>query len=197
MSALRAFPSVVAAVMLAMPMVTLAEQSRSGAPALSQSKPGGEHESKSADLAGEFKQMLDTMKLNSFAAKHADGYVGALYMPGIQLLVVGGKFASGERMNYLIEQKSYREAYGDLNSASDRASRILISDLGPAGLHFKREKDQPFDIVDVGGKSVSFDGKWGGKENPSREEYAKTFDTTDEQYSQMLQVLIEALKKSS
>src|SRR4030095_5247880 len=141
--------------------------------------------------------MLDTMKLNSFAAKHADGYVGALYMPGIQLLVVGGKFTSGERMNYLIEQKSYREAYSDLNSASERTSRILISDLGPSGLRFNREKDQPFDIVDVGGKSLSFDGKWGGKDNPSREEYSKTFDTTDEQYSQMLQVLIEALKKSS
>jgi len=194
--ALRAFPGVVSAVMLAMPMAVLADQSRSSAPAVSQAKPA-EHESKSEDLAGEFKQMLDTMKLNSFAAKHADGYVGALYMPGIQLLVVSGKFASGERMNYLIEQKSYREAYSDLNSASDRGSRILISDLGPSGLHFKREKDQPFDIVDVGGKSLSFDGKWGGKENPSREEYSKTFDTTDEQYSQMLQVLIEALKKSS
>lgn len=183
--------------MLTMPMAALADQTRSGPPALSQARQGAEHESKSADLAGEFKQMLDTMKLNSFAAKHADGYVGVLYMPGIQLLVVSGKFTSGDRMNYLIEQKSYREAYGDLNSASERASRILISDLGPSGLHFKREKDQPFDIVDIGGKSLSFDGKWGGKENPSREEYAKTFDTTDEQYSQMLQVLIEALKKSS
>jgi hypothetical protein len=193
-SALRAFPGVVSALMLAMPLAVLADQSR---PAAAQAKPGAEHESKSEDLAGEFKQMLDTMKLNSFAAKHADGYVGALYMPGIQLLVVGGKFTSGERMNYLIEQKSYREAYSDLNSASERTSRILISDLGPSGLHFKREKDQPFDIVDVGGKSLSFDGKWGGKDNPSREEYSKTFDTTDEQYSQMLQVLIEALKKSS
>ena len=196
MSALRAFPGVVSALMLAMPLAVLADQSRS-APAAAQAKPGAEHESKSEDLAGEFKQMLDTMKLNSFAAKHADGYVGALYMPGIQLLVVSGKFTSGERMKYLIEQKSYREAYSDLNSASERTSRILISDLGPSGLHFKREKDQPFDIVDVGGKSLSFDGKWGGKDNPSREEYSRTFDTTDEQYSQMLQVLIEALKKSS
>ena len=95
MSALRAFSGVVAAVMLTMPMAVLAEQSRSSAP--SQAKPAGEHESKSQDLAGEFKQMLDTMKLNSFAAKHADSYVGALYMPGIQLLVVSGKFASDER----------------------------------------------------------------------------------------------------
>ena len=100
-------------------------------------------------------------------------------------------------MSYLIEQKSYREAYQDLNSASERGSRILISDLGPSGLHFKREKDQPFDIVDIGGKSLSFDGKWGGQAGVSREDYAKTFDSTDEQYSQMLQVLIEALKKSS
>ena len=58
-------------------------------------------------------------------------------MPGIQLLVVSGKFASDERMSYLIEQKSYREAYQDLNSASERGSRILISDLGPSRLHFR------------------------------------------------------------
>jgi hypothetical protein len=118
-------------------------------------------------------------------------------MPGVQLLVVSGKFASGERMDYLIAQKSYREAYQDLNSASDRSSKILISDLGANGLHFRSKKDQPFDIVDVQGKSLSFDGKWGGKELPSREEYTRIYETTDERYTKMLQALIEALKKSS
>jgi hypothetical protein len=74
---------------------------------------------------------------------------------------------------------------------------VLITDLGAHGLQFKREKDQPFDIVDLGGKSMSFDGKWGGKENPSKDEYAKTYESTDEQYAQMLQALIAALKKPS
>ena len=141
--------------------------------------------------------MLDAKKINSIATKDVDHYVGALYVPGIQLLVVRAKYAATDRMNYLLLMKEYRDAYVDLNSASDRGSRVLISDLGANGLHFKREKDQPFDVVDIAGKSLSFDGRWGGKDNPSREEYTKTFETTDEQYSHMLQMLIEVLKKSS
>ena len=100
-------------------------------------------------------------------------------------------------MNYLLSMKEYRDAYVDLNSASERESRMLISDLGANGLQFRREKDQPFDMVDIGGKSLSFDGRWGGKDNVSREEYTKTYESTDAQYTQMLQALIEVLKKSS
>jgi hypothetical protein len=180
-----------------MPTVAFAQQSRS-TPARSDAKPSSNAiESKSAELATELAQLLDAKKITSIAAPQADQYVGALYMPGVQLLVVSGKFASGERMDYLIAQKSYREAYQDLNSASDRSSKILISDLGANGLHFRSKKDQPFDIVDVQGKSLSFDGKWGGKELPSREEYTRIYETTDERYTKMLQALIEALKKSS
>ena len=142
--------------------------------------------------------MLDAMKLNSIATKDADlHYVGALYVPGIQLLVVRAKYSATDRMNYLLSMKEYRDAYVDLNSASERESRMLISDLGANGLQFRREKDQPFDMVDIGGKSLSFDGRWGGKDNVSRDEYTKTYESTDEQYAQMLQALIEVLKKSS
>jgi hypothetical protein len=118
-------------------------------------------------------------------------------MPGVQLLVVGGKLASNARMEYLIGEKNYKEAYQDLNIVTERDSRILISDLGADGLKFKREKDQPFDVVDVAGKQLFLDGKWGGKEGISREDYTKTYETTDERYAEMLQALIDALKKSS
>jgi hypothetical protein len=197
-SALHPVRGIVAVVILALPTVAFAQQSRSSTPARSDARPSSNaNESKSAELATQLAQMLDAKKITSIAAPQADHYVGALYMPGVQLLVVTGKFASGERMDYLIAQKSYREAYQDLNSASDRSTKILISDLGANGLHFRSKKDQPFDIVDVHGKSLSFDGKWGGKELPSREEYRKMYEMTDERYTQMLQALIEALKKSS
>jgi hypothetical protein len=195
-SALHSVRAVAAvAVLLTAPTVALA-QARSAPPLRTDPKPASNaRESKSAVLAAELTQLLESKSLTNIAAPQADTWVGALYMPGVQLVVVGGKFPSENRMAYLLEHKSYKEAYQDLNGASEKGSKILITDLGAKGLHFKPDKDQPFDMVDVAGKSVAFDGKWGGKESVSREEYAKLYETTDERYVQMLQALIEQLKK--
>lgn len=154
-------------------------------------------DSKSAPLAAELARLLDERKLDSVAAQQADDtYVGALYFPGTQLLVVGGKYASAARMKDLLAKKSYREVYMDLSSASDQQSRVFIMDLGVNGLRFKREDNQPFDTADVGGKSWTFDGDW-GRAKISEDDYRKSFASTDEHYSQMLQALIAALKKTS
>jgi hypothetical protein len=154
-------------------------------------------DSKSAALAAELARLLDEKQLNSVAAQQdADLYVGALYFPGTQLLVVGGKYASAARMKDLLGKKDYREVYMDLSSASEQKSRVFIMDLGANGLRFKREDNQPFDTADVAGKSITFDGEW-GRAKISEEDYRKSYTATDEQYSQMLQALIAALKKTS
>lgn len=156
-------------------------------------------ESHSAPLVGELTKLLTSQHLESIASPDTmpDAYVGALYIPGSQLLVIRAKYTGKDRMEFYLLNKMYKEAYLDLNSASEASTRMLISDLGANGLQFKNEKDQPFDMVSHAGKDMSFDGKWGGKENPSKEDYAKAFESTDEQYTQMLQVLISALKKNS
>jgi hypothetical protein len=154
-------------------------------------------ESKSAALAAELTKLLDQMKLESIAAQQsADSYVGALYFPGAQLLVVGGKFPGTARMKDLLGRKDYREVYMDLSSATEQKTRLFIMDLGANGLLFKRENNMPFDTADVAGRSVAFDGDW-GRARISEDDYRKTYATTDEQYSQMLQALIAALKKTS
>jgi hypothetical protein len=154
-------------------------------------------ESKSAALATELARLLDEKKLDSVAAQQTpDTYVGALYFPGTQLLVVGGKYASAARMQDLLTKKDYREVYMDLSSASDQQSRVFIMDLGVNGLRFKREDNQPFDTADVAGKSWTFDGDW-DRAKISEDEYRKSYSATDERYSQMLQALIAALKKTS
>ena len=154
-------------------------------------------ESKSAALATELARLLDANKLDSVAAQQgSDVYVGALYFPGSQLLVVGGKYASPARMKDLLGKKDYREVYMDLSSASDQKSRVFIMDLGANGLRFKREDNQPFDTADVAGRSITFDGEW-GRAKISEDDYRKSYATTDEQYSEMLQALIAALKKTS
>jgi hypothetical protein len=189
-SALQRISGTVAALSLLVVPATLIAQ-RAGTPTQSQ-------ESRSAALVGELTKLLSAQNLDSIATAEAESsYVGALYIPGSQLLVVRAKYPGKDRMAYLLYNKMYKDAYADLNSASDPATRILISDLGANGLHFKQEKDQPFDMVQVGGKSVAYDGKWGGKDRLSKDEYAKSYESSDEQYTQMLEALIAALKKSS
>jgi hypothetical protein len=154
-------------------------------------------DSKSAALAVELAQLLDERKLDSVAAEQdTELYVGALYFPGSQLLVVGGKYTSPARMKDLLVKKDYREVYMDLSSASEQKTRVFVMDLGANGLRFKREDNQPFDTADVAGKSLTFDGDW-GRAKISEDEYRKSYAATDEQYSKMLQALIAALKKTS
>jgi hypothetical protein len=154
--------------------------------------------SKSAPLAGELVKLLNSMKLDAVAGTRGanDEFVAAMYFPGSQLVVVNAKTTVPDRMKYLILEKSYKDLYVELNGAVDQASKTFISDLGANGLQFKREKNQPFDSVDAVGKTTAFDGDW-RKAKLSEQEYTKIYVAQDEAYSQMLQALIDTLKKSS
>jgi len=152
-------------------------------------------DSKSAAVAGQLTQLLDQMKLDAVAAKQGtDQFVAALYFQGSQLLVVAAKYSTPDRLNYLIGQKQYRDVYADLSSASEQATKVFVMDLGANGLKFKRENNEPFDTVDSSGGSVAFNGERG---KLSEDDYKKVFATSDEQYTSMLQALIEVLKKPS
>jgi hypothetical protein len=154
--------------------------------------------SKSAPLAGELVKLLNTMKLDAVAGNRGanDEFVAAMYFPGSQLVVVNAKTTVPDRMKYLILEKSYKDLYVELNGAVDQASKTFVSDLGANGLQFKREKNQPFDSVDAVGKTTAFDGDW-RKAKLSEQEYTKIYLAHDEAYSQMLQALIDTLKKPS
>jgi hypothetical protein len=153
-------------------------------------------ESRSSQLATELVKMLDALKLDAIAAKiEGDQYVGALYFPGSQLLVVKARYIVPERMDAQLQGKNYRDVYIDLNSASIKDTKMLIADLGANGLQLGR-RNQPYDTVDAGGKSFSFDGDW-GKAKISEQEYTKTFQTSDAEYTRMLEALVAQLKKTS
>ena len=154
--------------------------------------------SKSAPLASELVKLLDAKKLDAIGANRGanDEFVGAMYFPGSQLVVVNAKSSVPDRMKYLILEKSYKDLYVELNGAVDQASKVFISDLGANGLQFRREKNQPVDTVDATGKTTVFDGDW-RKAKISEQEYTKQYVARDEEYSQMLQALIDTLKKSS
>ena len=155
-----------------------------------------QQDAKTAPLAGELVKLLDSMKLDSIAAKvQGDEYVGALYFPGSQLLVVKARYSVPERMDEQLAKKNYRDVYIDLNSASVPASKVLIADLGANGLYARRRENQ-FDTADIGGRSYSFDGDW-GKAKLSEQEYMTAFQTTEGEYVKMLEALVAHLKKTS
>src|SRR5262249_34402193 len=156
-------------------------------------------ESKSAVLAKQLAAALDAAKLDSVAAKDpsaSDTYVGALYFPGIQLLVVSAKYTVPALLNEKLAKKEYRDVYIDLNSASVPESKIFVEDIGADGLKAERNENQPFDSYEAKGKHVAFDGDW-KRQKLSKDEYMKAFGEADERYSQMLAALLEQLKKTS
>jgi len=156
-------------------------------------------EPKSAALAKQLAAALDAAKLDSIAAKDPSGtdtYVGALYFPGVQLLVVAARYTVPALLNEKLDKKAYRDVYIDLNSASVPESKVFITDLGCDGLRAERAENQPFDTYEAAGKPTVFDGDW-KKQKLSKEEYMKVFGNADEQYSRLLGALLAQLKKTS
>jgi hypothetical protein len=155
-------------------------------------------EPKSSGLAKELATALDAAKLDSIAASdpaQPDAYIAALYLPGIQLLTVSGKYAAPTLLKDKLSKKEYREIYLDLNGASIPASRLFVEDLGADGLQTKRGDSQAFDSFEAAGKRTMFDGN-PGRQKLSDQEYQKTFSTAEEQYRQMLTALLTQLRSA-
>jgi hypothetical protein len=161
--------------------------------------PASAQEPKSGALAVELAKLLDQMKVDSVAARHPgapDQYVGALYFPGSQLLVVTARYQVPELLNTKLASKAYRDVYIDLNSASVPSTKVFVSDLGCNGLKAKRDDNQPYDTIEMGGRNLNLDGDW-KRVNLSEAEYMKSYQQADEEYTRMLQALLSELKKTS
>lgn len=162
-------------------------------------QPAWAQEGKSAALAKQLAAALDAAKLDSVAAKDPtapDIFIAALYFPGAQLLVVSAKYTAPQLLDARLGKKEYRDTYIDLSSASVPDSKIFVQDALADGLKAKRDENQPFDIYESAGKPISFDGDW-KKQKLSEQDYMKAFGAADDRYSNMLNALIAALKKTS
>jgi hypothetical protein len=161
--------------------------------------PASAQDPKSAALAAEVAKMLDSMKADSIAALHPgapDQFVGALYFPGSQLLVVTARYQVPELLKTKLAGKAYRDVYIDLNSASVANTKVFVSDLGCNGLKSRRNNDEPYDTIEMSGKNWNFDGDW-KKVKLSEEDYMKGYQQAEEEYVKMLQALLSELKKTS
>jgi hypothetical protein len=166
---------------------------------LSLSTAASAQESKSAPLARQLAAALDAAKLDAIAAKDPsapDIFFAALYFPGVQLLVVSGKYSVPQLLVERLVKKEYRDTYLDLNGASVPTTKLFLEDPGADGVKAKREENQPFDSYEADGKRLMFDGDW-KKQKMSEQDYMKVFSAADERYTQILTALIAQLKKTS
>ncbi len=150
-------------------------------------------DSKSAPLAKQLTDALDAAKAMNIAAKgdQPDRYVAAMYLPGT-LLVVSARYPVASIFEAKLAKKDYQDAYADLQSASEAATKVFIQDLGADGLKFKT-----FDSVDTAKGSMTFDGDWKKAKAASEEEYQKAYTDADDQYAKILTTLLAALKRTS
>jgi hypothetical protein len=154
---------------------------------------------KSVALAAELATLMTQAKADSIAAQvpgSTDQFVGALFFPGSQLLVVTARYSVPVYLVEKLAKKSYQEIYIDLNSAFVPNTKVFISDLGANGLKSRRKDNEPYDTVEMKGKTTSFDGDW-DKAKLSEKDYMTAYSTADEEYAKMLQALVAQLKKPS
>ena len=159
--------------------------------------PVSAQDSKSAPLAKQLAAALDAAKMDSIAAKDPEApdiFAAALYFPGMQLLVVSGKYSVPQLLTTRIANKEYRDVYLDLNGAA--TAKTFIEDPGADGLKAKRESNQPFDQAEMAGKRTMFDGDWKAQKM-SEQDYLKAFSAADDRYAQILAALLAQLKKTS
>ena len=154
-------------------------------------------ESKSEPLAKQLAQAMEKAQLTTFAARDDTGdgqYVAAMYFPGSQLLVVGARYSVPILIEQKLADKKYMDVYIDLNSASVPESKVFVSDLLADGLHARPEEGQPFDTFEKVRAQWTFNRDWDTRKI-TEETYMKEFAQADGEYTQMLQVLLAAMKK--
>jgi hypothetical protein len=154
---------------------------------------------KSAPLAKQLAAAMEAAKLDSVAAKDPSNpgvYIGALYIPNFQLLVIANNYSVPTLLDTRLERKEYRDVYIDLNSASPAATRLFVEDIGADGIKPKNEDNQGSDAVENKGTRTIFDGDW-RKQKMSEDDYMKAFTAADERYTQILTALLAQLKTGS
>ena len=156
-------------------------------------------ESRSAALAKQLAAALAGAKLTAVATRDPatkDVFSAALFLPGLQFIAISARYAAPVLLEPRIVKREYREIYVELNSASERSSRVVVTDLGLDGLVAMPQGDQPPDSYDTAARSIRFNRDWRGQ-GLSEEEYLKAFAEADDRYARMLTALLAEIKGAS
>ncbi len=127
-----------------------------------------------------------------------DEFVGALHIPGVQLVVVWSRYQQPTLLTAMLGKGDHQGVYSDLHSASYSIaeSRAIYEDMHEDGLSLKKRGGDAADTYEAGGKRVQFDGDW-KKQKLSEQDYQSAFTAAEERYSKAIALLIAELKKGS
>jgi hypothetical protein len=159
----------------------------------------------SAAKAKELVGLLQSKKLETVAVRYpgeAGRYLAALLVPNAQLLVVAATYSRPSDMEYYLYNKEFMNAYTNLYSSALAENKVFIEDALHDGLIALPGKSLAHDSATLGKTRQVFDGDFAdprrkNQKKISQEDYYKAFTAADEQYTKLLGVLIEELKKAS
>jgi hypothetical protein len=153
--------------------------------------------SKSSVRAAALAKQLTQAKLQYIATKdptEPGRFVAAMHVPGNQLMIVSARYGAPTLLNEKVLLGKFQDAYIDLNSASEAATRVIVEDLRADGFALTKSKDALRDSFESNGKRVVFDFDW-RKQKLSQAEYFSTLEAADSQYARMLELLIAEAAK--
>jgi hypothetical protein len=153
--------------------------------------------SKSSVQAAALAKQLAQAKLQYIATKDPTDpgrFVAAMHLPGAQLMIVSARYGAPALLNEKVLLGKFQDAYIDLNSASEAATRIIVEDLRADGFALSKGKDTLRDSFESNGKRVVFDFDW-RKQKLTEAEYFSTLEAADTQYARMLELLIAEAQK--
>jgi len=155
-------------------------------------------ESTSSALVKQLVTLMSERKLDTVAAtdpETPDRFVAAMAFPDVQLLVVAAKHPTPAWVRAQLVQKQYRDIYGALQQVPIQEGQIFFHDLGCDGL-----RGEPGETIDImyerGTTQTLFDGDW-KKAGLSEDAYRKKFQDAEAQYSRLLTLLVQALRRQS
>ena len=149
----------------------------------------------SSRAASEFVMLMKSRGLEAYAVQDPNtpgGFVAAMLVPDVQLLVVAAKSTSPDYLQTQIAQQQYQEVYSTLSSTAVPGTELFFQDMGCDGL--ARDGDENVDIVYKRGTvQTIFDGDW-KKHNMSKTAYEEKYQNADTSYGALLTLLTAGLR---
>jgi hypothetical protein len=159
----------------------------------------------SAAPVKELVALLQSKKLEAYAVRDttdASRFVAVLLVPGVQLMLVSAGYGRPTDVEYRIYMKDFMNAYMDLNSSVLSKDKVFFEDRLCDGLVVK-PTDGIDDAVTIGADKRVFDGEFADPKKKkdakkiSQADYFKAYTEADAQYTKLLTMLLNELKKSS
>jgi hypothetical protein len=153
--------------------------------------------------AKELSAIMKGKNIDSFAVKEGQSpnrFVAVMLVPDVQLLLVSAVYSRPTDIEYRLYQKDYSQAYRDLRAGALASDRFFVEDVLADGLMAMPAKNAQPDSVTVGTAAQLFVGAADPKKSKDTrmalEPYMKAFGEADKRYAELLDGVIQELKKA-